>query len=215
MTLTVLTAFGSCAEITAIGAVATIVAVKATCFFITPPCLVHRPAGRLPDRFTSTGSRSCGKPFSSDLNMSSPFIRWLQSRRMRATGPNSTAQNAVQPCSHFVPSALVAGHKQFANLHLDPLHALLGRASPQVPATSIGKVARSQCVTNCREGAVSAQNLPAGANPYRLVPSHHHKPRGQPCCCFNALVVDDGDRWTGVTVNTFAASHNHGVADLF
>src|SRR3712207_1082198 len=32
-----------------------------------------------------------------------------------------TAQSAVQSCSHFVPAALIAGHQQFADLHLDPL----------------------------------------------------------------------------------------------
>jgi aldo/keto reductase family protein len=49
-----------------------------------------------------------------------------------------TAQDAVQPCSYFIPAAFVAWHQQFADLRLDPLHTLLGRARPQVPAASRG-----------------------------------------------------------------------------
>src|SRR5215211_9455227 len=55
-----------------------------------------------------------------------------------------TAQDAVQPCSYFIPGAFVTRHQQLADLRLDPLHALLGRARPQVPAAAIGKVAGSQ-----------------------------------------------------------------------
>ena len=33
-----------------------------------------------------------------------------------------TAQDAVQPCSYFIPGAFVTRHQQFADLRLDPLH---------------------------------------------------------------------------------------------
>src|SRR3954470_13487220 len=55
-----------------------------------------------------------------------------------------TAQDAVQPCSYVIPGPFVTRHQQFADLRLDPLHALLGRARPQVPAAAIGKVAGSR-----------------------------------------------------------------------
>ena len=49
------------------------------------------------------------------------LIDGLVCRRQGAIGEvgRPTAQNAVQPCSHFVPGALVARHQQFADLHLD------------------------------------------------------------------------------------------------
>src|SRR5262249_39841761 len=39
----------------------------------------------------------------------------------------------VQRIAHFEPWIVIAGHQQIANLRLEPLHALLGRARAQIP----------------------------------------------------------------------------------
>jgi len=56
------------------------------------------------------------------------------------------AQDAVQSCPYLIPGPLVARHKQLADLQLDPLHTLLGRARPQILAPSVGQVPWSQGV---------------------------------------------------------------------
>jgi hypothetical protein len=69
-------------------------------------------------------------------------IRRCESAMAEVSRP--TAQEAVQSSLHFQPRALVARRQQLADFCLDPLHALLGRACAEIPATTIGKVAWSQ-----------------------------------------------------------------------
>src|SRR5579862_1234282 len=72
----------------------------------------------------------------------------LVGRRQRAIaevrGP--AAQQAVQLLSYLRPGALVARLQKPADLRLDPLDALLGRACAQVPVATLGMVPRSQCI---------------------------------------------------------------------
>src|SRR4029434_1018014 len=72
-----------------------------------------------------------------------------------------TAQDAVQPCSYVIPGAFVPRHQQFADLRLDPLHALLGRARPQVPAAAARKVAGAPRIAQERR-ALASRILPRG-----------------------------------------------------
>src|SRR5258708_40289843 len=44
-------------------------------------------------------------------------------------------QRPVQRVAHFGPRIVIARHQQIANLRLEPLHALLGRARAQIPKT--------------------------------------------------------------------------------
>src|SRR5579864_2355389 len=44
-----------------------------------------------------------------------------------------TGQRSVQRVAYFGPRIVVAGHQQVADLRLEPLQALLGRARAQVP----------------------------------------------------------------------------------
>src|SRR6266446_3437411 len=55
------------------------------------------------------------------------------SARPEAEVVRPTEQRPVQRIAHFGPRIVIAGHQQIANLCLEPLHALLGRARAQIP----------------------------------------------------------------------------------
>ena len=55
-------------------------------------------------------------------------------------------QRAVQRVAHFGPWIVVARHQPIANLRLEPLHALLGRARAQIPMTVRFVTVRSERV---------------------------------------------------------------------
>src|SRR3954466_3890349 len=101
--------------------------------------LAGEPVDATPVRFVSLTEEVSGPVI--DVAIAGPVTRRRGSIG-EVGGP--AAQDAVQPCSYFIPGAFVTRHQQFADLRLDPLHALLGRARPQVPAAAIGKVAWSQ-----------------------------------------------------------------------
>src|SRR3954462_9953627 len=56
-------------------------------------------------------------------------------------------QKPVQPVAHLGPWFLVAGHQDVADLRLDPLYALLGRARAQVPMAVLPVALRTERVT--------------------------------------------------------------------
>ena len=58
-----------------------------------------------------------------------------ESRPTRAIGEvvRPAEQRSVQRVAHFWPRVVVAGDQQVADLRLEPLHALLGRACAQIP----------------------------------------------------------------------------------
>lgn len=58
-----------------------------------------------------------------------------RSARPMAEVVRPAKQRPVQRVAHFGPRIVVAGHQQIANLRLEPLHALLGRARAQIPMT--------------------------------------------------------------------------------
>jgi hypothetical protein len=56
-------------------------------------------------------------------------------------------QQTVQLVSHLGPRRLIAGRQDLANLTLEPLYALLGRARPQIPVAVLPIVMRSERIT--------------------------------------------------------------------
>src|SRR5262249_59218457 len=55
------------------------------------------------------------------------------SARPEAEVVRPAEQAPVQRIAHFEPWIVIAGHQQIANLRLEPLHALLGRARAHIP----------------------------------------------------------------------------------
>ena len=55
-------------------------------------------------------------------------------------------QGPVQRVAHFRPRIVVTKHQQFADLRLEPLHALLGWARAQIPITVCFVTVRSERV---------------------------------------------------------------------
>ena len=66
------------------------------------------------------------------------------------SGP--TAQQAVQPISHFRPCSYVARHQQIADLGLEPENALLRRARPEIPMAVLAIAVRAERIAKKVEG---------------------------------------------------------------
>ena len=56
------------------------------------------------------------------------------------------SQQAIEPVAHIRPGPHVAGHQQIAHPGLEPLHALLRRAGPQVPVAILPVTVRAKAV---------------------------------------------------------------------
>src|ERR1019366_6128113 len=81
-----------------------------------------------------------------DLGVTKSHSRECRSARPVAEVVRPAKQSAVQRVAHFGPWIVVARHQQIANLRLEPLHALLGRARAQIPMTVRFVTVRSERV---------------------------------------------------------------------
>src|SRR4051794_14654080 len=90
-------------------------------------------------------------------------------------------QKPVQPVAHLGPRFLVAGHQDVADLRLDPLYALLGRARAQVPMAVLPVALRTERVTKEVEAKWSRRLASYSVSTFPPAPPRTgHAPFGAP-----------------------------------
>ena len=99
------------------------------------------PLGATPCHFVPSGEEVAHALI--DVSVNATVCR---SARPVAEVVRPTKQRSVQRVAYFRPRIVVARHQQIANLRLEPLHALLGRARAQIPKTVRFVTVRSERV---------------------------------------------------------------------
>src|SRR6202162_2574673 len=119
-----------------------------------------------------------------------------RSARPMAEVVRPAKQRAVQRVAHFRPWIVVARHQQIADLRLEPLHTLLGRARAQIPMTVRFVTVRSERIAEEVE-ALLPSILQRGLRLVECQPEPRHH-RLRPCQGLGRTSATEDDEVIGI-----------------